>query len=143
MFSFCQKWLTGVGLYLAVFGLILAVFPQSGLMNLVFNDRIDPGFWPDGFLPENAKNFQAWIYGVLGATVLGWGLLLAFIAYYPFKAKEKWAWNSLAAAIGFWFVVDTPISAMYGVGFNVLFNTLILIVVAVPLALTRSQFRRA
>jgi len=140
MFNFCQKWLTGIGIYLAIFGIILAIFPQSALMNFLFNNQIDPGFWVDGQLPANATYFQAWIYGVLGATVSGWGILLASIAFIPFKKKEKWAWNSLAGAIGFWYVVDTLISAVYRVEFNAIFNTLILLSAAIPLALTRRQF---
>ena len=36
-FMFCQKWLTGLGMYLTVFGIVLAVFPQSALMDSVFN----------------------------------------------------------------------------------------------------------
>jgi hypothetical protein len=31
-------------LYLAVFGIVPAVFPQSALMDRVFNDQIDPQF---------------------------------------------------------------------------------------------------
>ena len=55
---FCQKWLTGLGIYLAVFGIVLAVFPQSALMDSVFNNQIDPQFWQSGlsqFLHENCS----------------------------------------------------------------------------------------
>ena len=141
-FMFCQKWLTGLGMYLTVFGIVLAVFPQSALMDSVFNNQIDPQFWQNGILPQNAQRFQAWIYGVLGATVAGWGVLLALIALYPFKARQRWAWNGLAAAFGIWFVVDTAISAINGVGFNVVFNTLLLLAAAIPLVLTRRNFIR-
>lgn len=72
----------------------------------------------------------------------GWGVLLAFIAFYPFKARQRWAWNGLAAAFGIWFVVDTAISAINGVGFNVVFNTLLLLAAAIPLVLTRRNFIR-
>ena len=139
-FMFWQKWLTGLSIYLAVFGIVMAVFPQSALMDRVFNDQIDPQFWQSGILPQSAQRFQAWIYGVLGATVAGWGVLLAFIAFYPFKARQRWAWNGLTAAFGIWFVVDTAISAFYGVGFNVVFNTLLLLAAAIPLVLTRRSF---
>ena len=57
-FMFCQKWLTGLGMYLTVFGIVLAVFPQSALMDSVFNNQIDPQFWQSGisqFLHENCS----------------------------------------------------------------------------------------
>lgn len=139
-FNFWQKWLLAVGIYLVAFGLVLAFFNQTRLMDLAFNDQIDPVFWGTDGIPENAAHFQAWVYGVLGATVSGWGIFLAFLAHYPFKAREKWAWNCIAFGIGTWFVVDTAISAYYGVTFNVVFNTALLLLVGLPLLFTRKGF---
>lgn len=139
-FGFWQKWLLGVSVYLVIFGLVLAVFPQSAFMNVIFNSRIDPVFWQLGHVPEEAASFQAWIYGVLGATVCGWGILMIFIAHYPFKERQPWAWNSIAAGITIWFIVDTTLSALHHVLFNVAFNTLLLLLVALPLAFTRRHF---
>ncbi len=98
-FSFWQKWLLIVSIYLVVFGLVLAFFSQTQLMDFVFNNQINPVFWHDEGIPKDTVPFQAWIYGVLGATVSGWGVLMVFLVHYPFKAREKWAWNCIAAAI--------------------------------------------
>ena len=92
-FGFWQKWLLFVGLYLVAFGLYLAFFSQSNIMNFLFNNNINPYFGNDSMLPENVMKFQAWIYGVLGAVIAGWGTLIAFWAHYPFKTREIWAWN--------------------------------------------------
>jgi hypothetical protein len=105
---FCQKWLIGLGIYLTVFGIVLAVFPQSVLMDRVFNNQIDPQFWQNGILPQNAQRFQAWIYGVLGATVAGWGVLLALIALYPFKARQRWAMIGFDLGVAEGFTGDDP-----------------------------------
>jgi hypothetical protein len=139
-FNFWQKWLLIVSLYLVIFGLVLAFFNQSQLMDLVFNNQIDPAFWPGGNIPENAALFQAWVYGVLGATVSGWGILMAFVVGYPFKARQKWAWNCLAAALTIWFIADTAISAYFQVIFNVVFNTALFLLIGIPLLFTRSVF---
>ncbi|GBE57691.1 hypothetical protein BMS3Abin01_00612 [bacterium BMS3Abin01] len=141
-FNFWQKWLLAVGIYLVAFGLVLAFFNQSRLMDVIFNQQIDPVFWGGNSIPENAADFQAWIYGVLGATVAGWGVFLAFLAHYPFRAREKWAWNCIAIGIGGWFVVDTAISAYYHVTFNVAFNAALLLLVGLPLLFTRKDFSR-
>jgi zinc transporter ZupT len=109
-------------------------------MDYLFNKNIDPYFWQSGKLPDNSSRFQGWIYGVLGAVIAGWGTLIAFWAYYPFKTRERWAWKGLALAIAVWYIADTIISAMYGVIFNVVFNTIMLFLLASPLVLTRKFF---
>jgi len=119
-FNFWQKWLIFVGIYLVVFGLYLTFFSQSSIMDFLFNRNIDPYFWVVTELPENTLRFQGWIYGVLGAVIAGWGTLIAFWASYPFKTRERWAWNGLALATAIWYIADTAISAMYGVIFNVI-----------------------
>ncbi len=141
-FNFWQKWLLVVGIYLAVFGLYLTFFSQSGLMDFLFNRHIDPNFWQGTELPENAEKFQGWIYGVLGAVITGWGTLIAFWAHYPFKTRERWAWNGLALATILWYCADTAISAMYGVGFNVVFNTVMFFLLATPLVFTKKHFTK-
>lgn len=139
-FNFWQKWLFFVGIYLAVFGLVLAFFNQTYVMDFVFNNQINSVFWSANAIPENIFPFQSWVYGVLGATVTGWGIFIAFLAYYPFKAREKWAWNCIAAGISIWFISDTSISAFYDVTFNVVFNVVLLIFIGLPLLFTRKFF---
>ncbi len=139
-FNFWQKWLLLVGIYLVIFGLYLAFFSQSGLMDYIFNRNIDRNFWVDSELPENAVRFQVWIYGVLGAVIAGWGTLLAFWAWYPFRTRERWAWNGLVLSTCVWFFADTAISIFSGVFFNVMVNTIILFLLVVPLIFTRKYF---
>jgi hypothetical protein len=141
-FGFWQKWLFGFGLYLVVFGLIMALFGQSSLMNFVFNNQIDSVFWGSRELSAAAAEFQVFVYGVLGATIVGWGVFLAFIAHYPFKAREPWAWNCVAIGVVMWFVVDTLVSIRFGVGFNVMVNIVFLSLALLPLLFTRRNFRK-
>jgi hypothetical protein len=139
-FNFWQKWLLGTSIFLVVFGLVLACFPQSHFMDLVFNNRIDPSFWKSGHLPEAVASFQAWIYGVLGSVICGWGIFMIFIAHVPFKERLPWAWNCFAAGVAMWFIFDTTLSAYYHVFFNVGFNIILLVLLALPLAFTRKYF---
>jgi hypothetical protein len=141
-FDFWRKWLLAVSVYLVIFGLFLAFFNQSYLMDLLFNNQIDPVFQIGQSGSEETARFQAWIYGVLGATVSGWGILMTYIVYYPFASRNGWAWNAIALGIGVWFVVDTSISIFHGVVFNAVFNTLLFILVAAPLVFTKRHFKR-
>ena len=140
-FNFWQKWLFVIGIYLSFLGLFLVFFNQSDLMNLIFNNNINPAFW-DSTIPSNdIINFQSWIYGVLGATITGWGIFLTLIVHYPFKLKEKWAWNTIALGVLIWFLTDSYITFKFHVTFNNIFNLILLIFIGIPLIFTKKYFK--
>jgi hypothetical protein len=137
---FWDRWLLVVAWILVVFGLLFALFNQSWPLDLIFNQRINSAFWPGGLAIDNIESFQAWIYGVLGATLSGWAVFLVFMVRHPFKRREGWAWNCIFAGITLWFVVDTAISAYFGVVINVVLNVALAASVYLPLFATRRQF---
>jgi hypothetical protein len=139
-FSFWQKWLIVVCIYNIVFGLLLALFGQFQFMDVLLNQYFDPIFWPDGQITEGALQYKNWITSVLGSVVASWGMLIGFIAYYPFRRKEKWAWNAIAIAVLFWFVIDTACSLYYDVAINAAFNLFTLALLMMPLLFTRKYF---
>jgi len=139
-FSFWRTWLVGVSIYHIVFGLLLAFFSQSPFMDALLNQYFDPIFWPDNQVTDGALHYKGWVSSVLGAVIASWGMLIAFIAYYPFNLREKWAWNAIATAIVFWFVVDSACSIYYNVSINVWFNLFTFSLFMVPLVLTRKYF---
>ena len=138
-FVLWQKWLLIVGVIIAIFGVMLALFSQTVLFAF-FNQQINPIFWGTVDLPANAQAFQPWIYGVLGAVMAGWGIFTTFIVHYPFKRKEKWAWTCLASGVLAWFVIDTFISLSFKVYFNAAFNAVLLIGIMLPLVFSRKYF---
>jgi hypothetical protein len=125
-----------VAILIVLFGLSLAFFSQSTVFHILFNNQIDPAFWNHQPAPDNVLEFQKWIYGVLGATVAGWGVFLAFLARYPFKSRQRWTWNCIALGLTLWFLVDTAVSAFYRVYFNTLFNLVLFLVGMLPLVFT-------
>ena len=139
-FTFWQRWLVAVGVILIIFGLALAFFNQSALFDFLFNNQINPVFWTGDSMDISAASFQRWVYGVLGATIAGWGVMVLFIVAVPFRQKESWAWICLAVGVGLWYLVDTYLSLSAGATFNAIFNTLLLALVVLPLAFTHSYF---
>ena len=135
-FNFWYRWLFVLGIIIILFGVFMTLFNQSLLFRL-FNDQIDPVFWGDEAISEAFIKFQGWVYGVLGATMAGWGVMLIFIIQYPFRQREKWAWIAIAANLGFWYLLDTALSLYFGVFFNAVFNTLLVFLVLPPLTATR------
>lgn len=132
-------WLLVVAVGMAAFGACIALFNRSLLFD-GFNAQINPVFWPGSAADASARAFQGWVYGVWGATVAGFGGLAAFLVRGPYRARVRWARDGLAAAIAVWFVLDTGVSAWYGVWFNVAFNSVVLLALAVPVAATWREF---
>jgi hypothetical protein len=139
-FVFWQRWLVVLGVLITAFGIVMALFNATVAFRL-FNDQIDPVFWGTRHIPPEAKAFRGWVYGAWGATVAGWGVFALSVALKPFGAREMWAWTCLTAGMLLWYILDTGISLAGGVVFNAAFNTLILILAAIPLAMTRQAFR--
>lgn len=77
----------------------------------------------------------------MGATVMGWGITMFFIAFFPLRNRERWAWYSVLVSVLFWFVLDTGISLWFGVSINAILNTAILILVLIPLIFTWKEMK--
>jgi hypothetical protein len=138
-FFFWQRWLFVVGLGIAAFGILMAFLSGTPIFDL-FNRQIDPAFWGTGSSLDSIRPFQQWVYGIWGATIAGWGVFVTFVAHYPFRNKEKWAWNCLVLGLLVWFVLDTVLSIFHKVYFNVAFNTTLLILAGLPAIFTRKEF---
>ncbi len=136
--AFWQRWLFVVSVLISIFGILMALLSGTPIFDL-FNQQINPAFWGANSVDATARVFQAWVYGLWGATIAGWGIFFTFIAHYPFRHKEKWAWNCLAWGLAVWFVLDTSLSIYHRVYFNVVFNTALLILVGLPLVATRND----
>jgi hypothetical protein len=139
-FNFWRIWLFIVAVVIAVFGVLMAFLNQTAIF-AIFNREINAVFWPSGEIGRGLPQFQSWVYGVWGATVAGMGIFAAYVAHYPFARREKWARQCLAAGTGVWYVLDTYISLASGVIFNALFNTVIFLLIAVPLGFTWKEFK--
>ncbi|MEW6516399.1 MAG: hypothetical protein AB1439_05775 [candidate division FCPU426 bacterium] len=135
-----KTWLLVLSLLLAVFGLALAFFNQSPLFDVLFNRNIDPVFWAAASLPSEASRFQAWAYGVLGATCAGWGVLLAFWVRFVFPLGKSWVFWGTLTSLMVWFATDTWLSCAFGVFFNAWFNTAFMLLFLIPLLGLRRFF---
>jgi hypothetical protein len=111
----------------------MALFNNTGFF-AIFNQGIDPVFWADQTPDKNAIGFRTWVYGAWGATIAGWGTSMLFVVHRALRRGERWAWYGIAGGLLVWYLVDTGISAYFQVWFNVVFNTLIAVLFALPLA---------
>jgi hypothetical protein len=137
--AFWRAWLLSVCVLTALFGLVMIFLIQSPLLGGL-SGQIDGVFWPGGSLPPGAAAFQSWVYGAWGASVTGLGLLAGMVGVHGFNTRQTWARNSLALAVGAWFVLDTAVSATSEVWANVALNVIILILFSPPLLATWRDF---
>jgi hypothetical protein len=138
-FAFWQRWLFAISLLIVGFGLVLAALSGTSALDPIHR-LVDPVFWGSQQVPSPAAAFRGWAYAVMGATMAGWGVFLAFVARYPFRRRERWAWNCFVLGILAWYIPDTGFSLLSGVAFNAAVNTALLALVALPLILTRRDF---
>lgn len=139
-FNFWQKWLYYSSLFFVFVGFLVAVFNQSIFFEL-WNRGAAALFGTNGTLTADVLAFKNFILGPLGGTIAGSYVLLAFIAKYPFKQKEKWAWQAATASLLTWFVIDSSICFYHGAYFNILLiNMFTLFVNGLPLLFTKKYF---
>lgn len=141
-FEFWVTWLKIVSIVFSLFGISLALFSQTPIFNLLFNNQINPVFFGNDTLSLELIHFQQWAYGLLGATCTLVGILIFFIVNNAFKKMERWAWNSILVGLLGWFILDEPISLYFSVHFNAIFNLGLLTAVLLPLIFTRHYFRQ-
>ena len=138
-FEFWTNWLFAVSLLLVAMGAIMVFLNGTALFELA-NQQIDPAFWGAQEPPPTAVVFRQWVYGVWGATLFGLGITIAFVARHPFTRRELWAWNCLVAGVASWYILDTGLSIVYRVYPNAVLNTVLLVLIALPLGFTRREF---
>lgn len=139
-FLFWQKWLTYVNIMIVLLGVFIALFSNSIIFKLHNSGTKEVFFDGQEFTPE-VLNLKNWLFGIIGGTIAGFHILMVFISEYAFKRKEKWAYRALWLGLLTWFVIDSGISYLYGATHNiVIINLVALILIGLPLFMTRKQF---
>lgn len=140
-FNFWQKVLVYSNVMFVCIGLLAAfagnsfIFEwyNSGIKNLFFNGQ---EYAPD------VLRLKDWESGIVGATIAGYHTLVIFVAAYPFKKKEKWAWNAIAVSMLVWFIIDSGLSLARGAYFNIyLINIFPFLFIGISLLMTRKHFK--
>ena len=72
-----------------------------------YDKMIAETLWQKSEFPIEADTFRAFIYIPFGGTMACCYILLAFIAWHPFKEKNMWARNAIITAFSVWVVIDS------------------------------------
>jgi hypothetical protein len=129
---FWQKWLLCWAGFVTVFGLVLAggaFAATDGLTQMLFSLFGNP-------LPADMDHHHRFAIGLMGAVTMGWGLTYwgafkALFALEPATAAPIWRWMLVASLI--WYVVDSTISIATGIWMNAVSNTIVIMLLMIPL----------
>ncbi|MEN6453570.1 MAG: FAD-dependent monooxygenase [Prolixibacteraceae bacterium] len=139
-FGFWQKWLYYSSILFAFFGIALALYGDNILFRPYFR-MLAQIFWQQNTFPPQADHFRALVSGPLGGTIACAYIMLAFVARYPFKNRERWSRNAVVLAFGSWFILDSAVCLYYQVYFQVwAINMFSLLQKALPLIFTWKAF---
>jgi hypothetical protein len=138
-FHFWQRLLFAGFLVQAVVGYIVAFAYDSPLLAW-HAAGVGQGLWGRPEYTVEVAAYRDFIMGVLGATMAGSALVMAWVVAIPFARRERWAWACLATALLAWAPVDTALSLHHGVTINALFNVTPVVLMAAPLLATRRAF---
>lgn len=135
---FWWRWLVLILIGVGLFGLSMVLLPD--VIAAFFNWMIFSGARSGVQFSPEVAHYIKFVYGVLGAVMLGWAITLLYVVFGEFRRGEPRGWNAVAVSVVTWFVVDSIFSWSMGFIENVIFNILFFVLLAIPLAATYRQF---
>lgn len=136
--GFWWRWLVMVTVGVIIFAAGFVLVP--GVMTTLFDAMFFSANRSNATFSAEAIDYIRFAYGVLGAVMIGWMVLILRILLGAFRRGEREAWDTITLSIVVWFVVDTGFSLSMGFWENALFNGAFLIAFAIPLAATYRTF---
>jgi uncharacterized membrane protein YhaH (DUF805 family) len=137
---FWWSWLVVLTCGLILFGLTLVLLPgptQAFCYWLLFGTAVPPPTFG-----ADAVAYVRFVYGILGAVIAAWGLLLLAVVAGPLRPGERTGWLAVYASIAVWFVIDSTLSIVSDQWLNVVPNVAFLVPYVAPLVATRLGHRR-
>jgi len=139
---FWSHWLLVLSLFLILYG--LAMVFASQIMNSAFvgpllyhGEVLRSAF---ARLVEPELMFLNVLNGLLGTVTIGYAILIGWMAVEPFRKGERWAWNAILVSVLVWATLEGYVKLTNGLGFESLAHIGLVIVVAIPLAMTYRRF---
>lgn len=140
-FNFWQKCLTYANVITIGVGILVAFAGNSVIFEL-HNNYTKEIFFDSGEFEPHILKFKNWLFGIIGGTIVGFHVLMVMISENSFKKKEMWAYKAMWYGLLSWFLIDSGISIYYGAIHNVIIiNIVALILIGIPLVVTRKEFK--
>lgn len=131
---FWWYWLLAAVSGVILFGLALIFLPAQ--MEQFFNWMLFASPTAVPVQGPAAVDYMRFVYGVLGAVMVGWGVSLFWVLIGPYGRGERAGWLALATPLAIWYVVDSSFSVAQGYWQNAVLNSVFAALFALPLAAT-------
>lgn len=136
-FELLWRWMVVLSAGSVVLGLLLCVLPGQAPGTPV-------GAWDEGMLapfwagppPDEAWRYHRFASGLVGVSLVGWGIAYTLVAAIPFRRREPWAWWCFALGVTGWIASEAVLCASWGVTVELLFLGAAAVGFALPLALS-------
>jgi hypothetical protein len=139
---FWSRWIAFLSLLLILYGLAMAFAPQMMNVTLVgpllFHSEVLRSAFAQ--LAEPELTFLNVLNGLLGAVTVGYAILIGGIALEPFRRGERWAWNTIAASVTAWAILEGYVKLAHGLGVGSLAHLGLLVAFGIPLLATYRYF---
>ena len=132
---FWDRWLIMVVAGVIAFSASLVVLPQ--LSQSLFDNLFARQLAAHQPFDPSTSDYVRFVYGVLGATMIGWMVSLLFLIAGPFRERTRFGWCAVSLSVLVWFVIDSSLSIWAGFWENAAFNTGFLFLFAPPIIATR------
>jgi len=115
---------------------LLAVSALIVLVGLFFT-VLDPYLYP-----VDPLVVPRLVQGVLGATLVGWGVTMLLVSRYAFAMRKPELLRMLLYGLLAWGPVDMAVSIFYGAWFNVALNLIIMVAAGIPLVIAERSLKQ-
>ncbi len=139
-FLFWQRLLMIAALGGVLFGLLLPFLSTIDVVAGSYNHHLSNAFFHGADLSGEMKRYNLWVWAMLGAVIMAWGITLFLLARYPFARREPWSWVAIASSLGAALVMDVGVSIYFGFYAEGILALGWFLPVAVPLAVTYKAF---
>ncbi|BCL34701.1 hypothetical protein [Nostoc sp. MS1] len=138
-FRFWWYWLIIVTSGVIIFSLSLLIAP--GFMQNFFDAMFFSTIPAHTNFSNEAYTYIKFLYGLLGAVMIGWSVALFYILWQPFRHEKIEGWFSMLTSVVAWFSIDTSFSLASGFWQNAVLNVAFFILFMIPLAATYTAFK--
>lgn len=132
--SIAEKWLKALAIIHIIGGLGLPFLVFSSVTTSYFEQLAQQ-------FPNSNPESLRFLIGIFGPTVASWGLLFYYAISKAFKSLKTSDWWFLVITILVWATLDSAYSWYFGISPHIVINTIMLLLILTPLALSKRFFK--
>lgn len=138
---FWIRWLMLILVVMIVMGLALVFTPfvEATVGSYYYNTYFDYDAY--SVISDGDMRFQTFLYGVSGAVMASWAIVMLFLALFPLRQGQRWAWFAIFISTIVWFIGDGYASVASGFTIHAVINLGVFIPLMIPLAATYKHTR--